>query len=284
MPNFFATQTLLKRPMRATSLLLCLWAGIGAGVTAQARPIDQQYSAWDALSKAHVVWLPDQKQSRTDYAGLQSERAKLHQILADFSEVTQAEFDQWKPAQQMAFLINAYNAFTIELILSKYPDLKSIKDLGSLIQSPWKKSFFTLLGNKHNLDWIENDMLRAHYQDPRIHVGINCASIGCPALRNEAYTAAKLDSQLNDSFARFIGDPSRNRPPDGKLQVSEIFKWFSEDFEKGNQGFKQVGDVFARYAALLSPDAAVQSKIAAKAVPITYLPYDWKLNGVDHTQ
>lgn len=279
--NFFAARSFLTNPMRAIALGLWLWSGVGASMNVQAKPIDHQYSAWDSLSKAHVVWLSDQKQSRTDYAGMQSERAKLQQVLVDFSEVTQAEFDQWKPVQQVAFLINAYNAFTVELILGKYPDLNSIKDLGSLIQSPWKKKFFTLLGERRNLDWIENDMLRARYQDPRIHVGINCASIGCPALRNEAFTPTKLDAQLNDSFARFVGDTTRNRYADGKLQVSEIFKWFSVDFEKGNQGFKQVGDVFARYAALLSPDATVQSKIVAKAVPITYLPYDWKLNDVD---
>ena len=278
----FTKRSLFIQPVRAWSLSFCLLAGLGASFQLQAKPIDQQYTAWDVLSKAHVVWLPDQKQSRTDYAGLLSERAKLQQVLAEFSEVTQAEFDQWTPHQQMAFLINAYNAFTVELILSKYPDLKSIKDLGSLIQSPWKKSFFTLLGSKHNLDWIENDMLRARYQDPRIHVGINCASIGCPALRNEAFTAAKLDAQLNDSLSRFVGDATRNRYADGKLEVSEIFKWFSEDFEKGNQGFKQVADVFARYAAKLSPDMAVQSKIVAKSVPITFLSYDWKLNDVEH--
>ena len=153
------------------------------GCLAQAKPIDHQYANWETLSKKHVRWLPDQNQSRTDYAGFKAEHAQLNLVLAELSDVTQAEFDQWTSAQQMAFLINAYNAFTVELILTKYPDLKSIKELGSLIQSPWKKKFFKLFGVERNLDWIENDMLRARYKDPRIHVGINCASIGCQALR-----------------------------------------------------------------------------------------------------
>ena len=182
----------------------------------------------------------------------------------------------------MAFLINAYNAFTVELILTKYPDLKSIKELGSLIQSPWKKKFFKLFGVERNLDWIENDMLRARYKDPRIHVGINCASIGCPALRAEAYTSAKLDAQLEDGMRRFLSDKTRNRYRDGKLEVSEIFKWFAEDFEKGNKGFNKVADVFARYAVQLSADTQGQAALQNKFVPISYLPYDWKLNDIAH--
>ena len=255
---------------------------LSLGGLAQAKPIDHQYANWEALSKKHVHWLADQSQSRTDYAGFKAEHALLNVVLAELSGVTQAEFDQWTSAQQTAFLINAYNALTVELILSKYPDLKSIKDLGSLIQSPWKKKFFKLLGVEHNLDWIENDMLRARYKDPRIHVGINCASIGCPALRNEAYTSAKLDTQLEDGMARFLSDKTRNRYRDGKLEVSEIFKWFGEDFEKGNKGFSKTTDVFARYATQLSSDAAAQAALRAKTVAVTYLPYDWKLNDIAH--
>lgn len=258
--------------------LLVLSILFGHGSAAQAKPIDHQYAAWDALTKKHVRWLPDNSQSRVDYAGFKADRAQLTQALAELSAVTQAEFDQWTPARQMAFMINAYNGFTVELILTKYPDLKSIKDLGSLIQSPWKKKFFKLLGAQRNLDWIENDVLRARYNDPRIHVGINCASIGCPALRSEAYTGAKLDAQLDDGMLRFVSDKTRNRYHDGKLEVSEIFKWFAEDFEKGNKGFRQVSDVFALYATQIGPDAATQASIRNKAVPITYLPYDWTLN------
>lgn len=243
-----------------------------------AKPIDHRYTIWDELSKKHVSWLADKSQSRVNYAGFKADHARLNEALAEMSAVTQAEFDQWSAPQQMAFLINAYNAFTIELILSKYPNLKSIKDLGSFIQSAWKKKFFQLLGAERHLDWIENEQLRVNYKDPRIHVGINCASIGCPALRNEAFTAEKLDAQLDDSLARFLSDKTRNRYRDGKLEVSEIFNWFAEDFEKGNKGFNKTADVFAKYAAQLSNDPAAQNAIRNKSVPITYLPYDWNLN------
>ena len=186
----------------------------------------------------------------------------------------------------MAFLINAYNAFTIELILTKYPDVKSIKDLGSTFSSPWKKSFFKLLGEERNLDWIEHDKLRptgknivnGGYQDPRIHVAIVCASIGCPALPPEAFTAAKLDTQLESGMVKFVGDKTRNRFEGGKLQVSSIFKWFKDDFEKGYKGFGKVEDVFAKYADALSSDAAAQAQIRAKSVSISHLDYDWSLN------
>jgi len=182
----------------------------------------------------------------------------------------------------MAFLINAYNAFTVELILTGYPKLKSIKELGSLISSPWKKSFFKLLGEPRTLDWIEHEQLRPKYQDPRIHTAIVCASIGCPALRPEAFTPDRLESQLEDGMRRFLGDRTRNRSSAGKLEVSSIFKWFREDFEQGHQGFNRLEDVFARYAMQLSADAAVQDQLRARRLTPVFLDYDWSLNDVGH--
>ncbi len=254
------------------------WAG-----AAFAQGFDHNYAAWDAQVKKHVKWLPDNKQSRVNYKGFAAERAELTKVLESFSAVTSAQYGAFSKEQQMAFLINAYNAYTIELILSKYPNLKSIKDLGTTFSSPWKKKFFPLLGEERNLDWIEHERLRPNiagggFQDPRIHVAIVCASIGCPALPPEAFTAAKLDSQLEDGMKRFVGDKTRNRYADGKLQVSSIFKWFKEDFEKGYKGFSKVEDVFAKYADTLSADANIQGQLRAKTVPISHLDYDWSLN------
>lgn len=245
---------------------------------ADMKPFDHDYAAWDSIAKNHVRWLPDNVQSRVDYTGIKKDGAALAHVLGEFSAVSQAEFDKWNISQQMAFLINAYNAFTVELILTKYPDIRSIKDLGGLIESPWKKKFFSLLGAQHHLDWIEHDMLRARYQEPRIHTAIVCASIGCPALRSEAYTATRLDAQLEDSMRRFVSDKTRNRYRDGKLEVSSIFKWFREDFSKGYQGFQGIEDVFARYAESLISDPQTQVKIRAKSIPITFLDYNWSLN------
>jgi Protein of unknown function, DUF547 len=246
---------------------------------AQAQSFDHGYAAWDGLVKKHVKWLPDNKQSRVDYAGFAKDRAELKQVLDALSAVPKATFDGWPKEQRMAFLINAYNAFTVEVILTKYPDIKSIKELGSFNRGPWKNEFFTLLGAKHHLDWIEHEELRPKYGDPRVHGAVNCASIGCPALRPEAFTAAKLDAQLEDGMMRFLGDRTRNRVADGKLQVNSIFKWFKEDFEKGQKGFGSVEDVFAKYATQLSDKPEEQAAIKAKTLPVAYLDYDWSLNG-----
>jgi hypothetical protein len=244
---------------------------------AAAQAFDHGYAAWDALLKKHVRWLPDQKQSRVAYAGMAAERAALKSVLAGLSGVSPAAFGSFTRPQQMAFLINAYNAFTIELVLTEYPKLKSIKDV-TLFGSPWKKPFFTLLGEPRHLDWIEHEQLRPKYNEPRVHTAIVCASIGCPALRPEAFTSDQLEPQLEDGMRRFLGDATRNRASPGKLEVSSIFKWFREDFEKGHQGFQRVEDVFARYAPLLSSDPAVQEQLKGRKLKPEFLDYDWSLN------
>ena len=177
---------------------------------------DHQYPAWDALLKKHVRWLADGKQSRVDYQGFAADRAALKALLASWSALSAASFAAFTREQQMAFLVNAYNGFTVELILTKYPDLKSIKDVGSIVQSAWKKKFFRLLDEERYLDWIEHEQLRPRYAEPRVHAAVNCASIGCPALRSEAFTAQKLDAQLDDGMLRFMGDHTRNRFANGK--------------------------------------------------------------------
>jgi hypothetical protein len=239
---------------------------------------DHNYTAWTALLAKHVKWLPDNKQSKVNYKGFAADRADLTKVLESLSAVSQAQFNAFSKEQQMAFLVNAYNAFTIEIILTKYPDIKSIKELGSFNRGPWKNEFFTLLGAKHHLDWIEHEQLRPKYAEPRIHVAVNCASIGCPALFPEAFTAPKMEAMLEDGMRRFLGDRTRNKYDGGKLQVSNIFKWFKEDFEKGHKGFGKLEDVFAKYAELLTPDAAAQAQIKAKTVSISHLDYDWSLN------
>ena len=239
---------------------------------------DHSHAAWEALLKKHVRWLSDGKQSRTNYRGFAADRAALKAVLDSMSAVSKATFDGWSQSQQMAFLINAYNAFTVELILTKYPDLKSIKDLGSFVQSAWKKKFFTLLGDERHLDWIEHEQLRPRYNEPRVHAAVNCASIGCPALRDESFTAAKLEAQLEDGMRRFMGDRTRNRVRGNQVEVSSIFKWFREDFEQGHGGFKQVEDVFARYAEQLSDQPAEQAALKARTLGVSHLDYDWSLN------
>lgn len=246
-----------------------------------AAAFDHQHSAWDKLLKQHVIWTDNGTASQVKYTGFQQDAQALQAYLTTLSNVEQAEFDRWSKAQQLAFLINAYNAFTIQLILTQYP-VKSIKDLGSLVQSPWKKRFFTLLGQERHLDDIEHGMIRKKgvYAEPRIHVALVCASIGCPALRSEAFTAQRLEAQLEDSLRRFLADKSRNRynPDTGSLEVSKIFDWYKEDFTSGYRGFDSLAGVFAKYAELLADTPEGQQRIRAGNPRITYLDYDWKLN------
>ena len=261
---------------RWLALLLALFCSLAQ---AQAQ-FDPSHSAWDGLVKRHVQWLPDNRQSRVDYAAFQRDRGELKRVLDSMSTVSRPTFDGWPREQRMAFLINAYNAFTVELILTKYPDLKSIKDLGTLFQSPWRLRFFTLLGEPRHLDWIEHEQLRPLYGDPRVHAALNCASIGCPALRNEAFTAARLEAQLEDGMMRFMGDRTRNRVRGGKLEVSAIFKWFKEDFEKGHMGFAKVEDVFAKYAPQLTDLPDERARLRDGTLAPSHLDYDWSLNAV----
>jgi hypothetical protein len=248
--------------------------------TSVAQPFDHAYADWDALLRRHVRWLPDGVQSRVDYAGFAADRATLGQALAAMSGVSQRQFDAWSRAQRLAFLINAYNAFTVELILTGWPHVASIKDLGSTLRSPWKRRFFTLLGARRHLDWIEHEQLRPLYGEPRLHTAINCASIGCPALRPEAFRSDGLDAQLDDSMRRFLSDRTRNRLAAGRLEVSAIFQWYRADFEQGHGGLRRLEDLFARYADALGNTEAERAALARGAVAVTYLPYDWSLNVV----
>ncbi len=266
--------------MRTLLKHLFLLASLAFTPLIQAADFDHNYSDWNKLLQTHVRWMPDNKQSQVDYAGFQKDREQLKQVLATWSAVSLQAFQTFNQKQQMAFLINAYNGFTIELILTEYPKIKSIKDIGGFFGNPWKKEFFTLLGAKRHLDWIEHEQLRPNYKEPRIHVAVNCASIGCPALRDEAFTATQLEKQLQDSMRRFLTDKSRNRVRQDELQISPIFKWFSEDFEQGHLGFNEVKDVFAKWAKEVGSTPEIVSKLASKSLPIAYTEYDWSLNDV----
>ena len=244
--------------------------------------LDHSHKAWDDMLKQHVKYAQGGNASRVDYAGFARDRAQLKAVLDDYSKVTKAEFDSWARPQQQAFLINAYNAFTVELILTKYPDLKSIRDLGSFVSKPWSKKFFKLFGQDSYLDFIEHEVLRKDgvYDDPRVHVAVVCASIGCPMLRNEAFVAPKLDAQLDDAMRRFLSDRTRNRfnPQSRKLEVSRIFDWYGKDFGRGHKGFVSLPASFARYADQLADKPEDREAVRGQKVEVSFLEYDWALN------
>ena len=226
---------------------------------------DHGHAAWDALLKKHVVVLPGAHASQVRYDGFAADRAALKAYLEALSGVGRAEFDGWAKDERKAFLINAYNAFTVEKILARWPDIRSIWDFGKIFGNPFKDDFFRLLGRPMTLDGIEHGMLRkpGAYDDPRVHYAVNCASIGCPMLREEAYVAPRLEAQLDEQAVRFLSDRTRNRFRDGRLEVSKIFDWFEEDFVPHET-------YFARYARVL--------EYPGGPVPIRFLDYDWTLN------
>ena len=243
---------------------------------------DHSHKDFNDVLASHVRWNAAGTASSVDYAGLKADRAPLDRYTASLSGVSQAQFQKFNKLERRAFLINAYNAFTLQLILTKYPDLKSIKDLGSFFSSPWKKAFVPLLGQTRSLDDIEHVLLRGadDYDDPRIHFAVNCASIGCPALRPEAFVAARLDAQLLDQTQRFLRDRSRNRyNAEAKtLELSMIFKWYGEDFERGFLGAKSVVEFVANYAASLGLALDQLTKLRSGEIEIEYTDYNWALN------
>jgi hypothetical protein len=266
--------------MRLLRALLVL-ALLCVAHVAQAAP-DPAHPAFDALLRRHVAWDAAGVATTVSYAGIAQERAELRRVLDAYAAVTRAEYDAMPRDQRLAFLINAYNAWTIELILTRYPKLKSIRDLGSLVQSPWRKRFFTLLGEERSLDDVEHGIIRAPgaFDEPRIHFVVNCASVGCPALRPEAITAARREAQREDSTRRFLRDPSRNRyePSAGRLEVSKIFDWYGGDFARGGRGAASLAQFLGRYAELLAADPKDQASVREGRARIAFMEYDWGLN------
>jgi Protein of unknown function, DUF547 len=236
-----------------------------AGAPALAQDFDQSHAAWGALLRKYVVVLPGEHASQVRYDGFAGDRKTLKAYLDSLSGVSRPQFDAWTKDERKAFLINAYNAFTVEKILTRWPDIRSIWDFGKIFGNPFKDDFFRLLGGPMTLDGIEHGMLRkpGAYDDPRVHFAVNCASVGCPMLREEPYVAARLDAQLEQQAVRFLSDASRNRFRDGRLEVSKIFDWFEADFEPRAK-------FFTRYREALAYPGG--------DVPVEFLDYDWSLN------
>ncbi len=264
------------RTLLTTLLLLLANAIASAGATA----FDRNHGDWATLLARHAHWNAAGTTTTVDYAGFAKDRNLLDRYLGEVKAVSANEYGHWPKAERNAFLIDAYNAATVRRILERYPRIKSIKDLGGWLDSPWKKPVVDLLGKRRSLDEIEHDLLRGakDYSDPRIHFAVNCASIGCPALRPEPYTGVKLDVQLDDQTRRFLRDRSRNRYDTtiGVLSVSHIFDWYGEDFVAHAGG---VNSFLARYPTELGLDAPATQRLRDGRMPVRFLDYDWSLNG-----
>ena len=210
------------------------------------------------------------KGGQVDYSGFKKKEAQLDtylEYLADTDPTEKAEKDRF------AFYINAYNAYTIKLILKNFEDgqpPESIKNIGSFFSKPWSIEFVQIGGKTYTLDNIEHDILRPTFKDARVHFAVNCASKSCPPLLSEPYSGAKLDQQLDGAARTFINNQQENRMEGATLYVSSIFKWFKEDFQNDPIAF------FEKYA-----QANLKKALAAQQgeIKVKYLSYDWSLNG-----
>ncbi len=238
------------------------------------------HSEWDQLLKRHVHRLDEGASTAVDYQGMLQDNAALKTYLARLSAVNSAQFNDWDKHTQLAFLINAYNAWTVQLVVEAWPDLNSIKDLGNWFRSPWQRRFIPLLGQHLSLDDIEHELIRGsgRYKEPRIHFAVNCASISCPALRQEAYVGQRLTLQLEQQTLSFLGDRQFNRLEQDTLFLSSIFKWYREDFERGWLGLDRLEGFLINYGDALGLSSAQQTQLLQGDLNIEFLDYDWRLN------
>jgi len=223
---------------------------------------DQSHPIFDGVLKQYV------KNARVDYASLQAHPQDLDRYLNQVAAVSKAEFEKWSEPQQIAFLINTYNAYTLRLIIDHYP-LKSIKAIGGWFSGPWDQSVVELFGETLDLNTVEHKILRVDYAEPRIHFALVCAAKDCPPLRGEVYTGSHLEAQLVDQAKQFLADTTKNRigAPERTVYLSPLFKWYGGDFEKKS------GSVLAALQPYWPEKAD-----STDGLKIRYTDYDWSLN------
>ena len=220
------------------------------------------HAGWNTIVKQYV-----NERGLVNYKALRTDSLALNSYLQDLA--THMPSKSWTDNDRLAYWINAYNAYTVQLIIRNYP-VKSIKDLGGdkiFVNTPWDKHFIHLGSEAYSLNDIEHRIIRKQFPDNRIHLALVCAAMSCPRLRNEAYTGPNLNAQLDDQGRDFLNNPAKNQlTPAGQPQVSSIFNFYPKDFTKN--GSQSVQEFINRYAA---------TKIEPNAT-LGYLPYNWALN------
>ncbi len=214
--------------------------------------VNLDHSAWTVLLKKYV-----DTEGNVDYKGFKNDRAALTSYLNCLSE--NKPDDSWSVQEILAYYINVYNAFTVDLIVENYP-VESIKD----INGPWTRAIVPIGNTKMSLGGVENGLLKK-MNEPRFHFAINCASVSCPKLLNEAYTAATINEQLDKVTREFINS-DENKISENKAELSSIFDWYEKDFLV--HGIDNIIEYINQYSdTKINPDAT-----------ITYLEYNWGLN------
>jgi Protein of unknown function, DUF547 len=214
-----------------------------------------------------------------DYSALQENPQPLKALIAEFGAVSPDVYQAWSEQDKIAFLLNAYNAITLESIIDQKPLKSSIRDIFGV----WNFKTHTLVGQARTLDAIEHQILRREFNEPRIHAALVCAAISCPPLRQEPYVGEDLNTQLEDQVRRWLAGPhgieidrTQNR-----VLLSQIFNWFGEDWLKtyetdqfvGNEKERAVLNFISNY---LSPED--QQYLQQGQYRLDYLNYDWSLN------
>jgi hypothetical protein len=232
------------------------------------------------------------EEGRVNYKKLKENETELMAFLQALESLEVQVYKSWSQEESIAFWINAYNALTLKAILENYPikpsffkSLKFPKNSIRQIPGVWDTMTFTVMGEELTLDFIEHQVLRKKFQEPRIHFALVCAAQGCPPLRQEPYKGEALSEQLDDQAQRFLSD-RRNFFIDrkkGKVYLSSIFKWYGEDFftpdssEEMFKGYKpRVKDVLNYISRYLSEGE--NKFLGEESLKVKYLDYDWALN------
>ncbi len=226
------------------------------------------HAAFDKLLNQHV-----DKAGGVDYAGMMTQRKTLEAYL---DRIAKAPFDKMGRDQKLALLINAYNAFTLELILEHWNggQLDSIKD----IPNQWTDERWVIAGQTYSLNQIEHEQIRPKFKEPRIHWALVCAAVGCPPLRSEAYVAAQIDKQLADQtkYVHTHDKWYRLDQASDTVHLTRLYKWYGGDFE-------QVAGSVLAYVAQYDPDLKAALD-AGRSPRIKWLEYDWSLNSQENVK
>lgn len=274
---------MLRHPTRIIAPLLL----IAAMHAPRAIAGDVDTADYAAVLKAYV-----NDAGLVDYPGLKAHRAQLDAYVKSLGEIDPADFAKWPEHRRLATLINAYNAFTLTAIIDHYPIQSSFfkslvypKNSIRQIADVWSAPRYTLAHRRVALQQIEDDMLRKQFAEPRIHMAINCASMGCPPLRAEPYDAARLDDQLDDQARRFAANPAKFHIDrrGGEVSLSPIFKWFGGDFTKKYRPAAGFGSFDDQLKAVLNfesgyVDATDATYLKTGDYSTQWLDYDWSLN------
>jgi hypothetical protein len=243
---------------------LVVWMMLWAGGCSSGASFDHSHAQYGKVLRQI------NKGGLIDYAALKSAPGDLNAYLNEASAISKSDFEQWNKAQQIAFLINLYNASMLKVVTDNYP-ITDIRKLGITKKGAGEVQTTRLFKKKVTLDWI-SQMLRTDYPEPRVHFALVPASLGGPALREEPYMADKLDSQLADQGRRFMSSPAKNRIDlqQHAIYLSPIFKWYAADFEKGSGSL-------LRFIAQFYPPP-VQEELKKGGFETRFTDYDWTLN------